>query len=594
METNTQNMEVDSSSLDSSSGIRKSSDSVDSPTFGNMNAANANSLKLKIKLGANSTPTGTPRHKDSSRLNDSAFSAEDEDKPLKLFFKKSDLNSSGSQVPTLQGASLPPYNLTPIPIPSFTDISLLQKAAAASSEQFLEWKDQDVLSLRDELETVKKSLKDIGTNLQYQIDSLQMWKDNPYNVLYNNYVHTGNYTGAASSPMEGTITKPRRGAPGKPQGKNKRKKMDDNWSSGAEDLNSADEFDFALSEDEIVDIDDSEMNSDTAGKGKMKGKMRRSGTGKNKATTKKKNFPPPPAPGAQTRNKSNKNSKNKKLKGERKKGDSDGEMDSDEYDNDEEMTALDMYSQGLTPQHNFWTEMDPYFTSFTQEDLAFCRPKPIDSTDPAFVIPGFGSAYEDPSSLSSNSAASDPSTFDESDRPIQVGELTQRLLAAFVEQKLVVPAEKKDDEDKENKNTHNNISSLLASSIIKTEDSNGDSCVPINMPPTYDYSHNYALSLEDRIKLELKSIGLLDEDYGTDPNKREDDEICCELRRMQQQLRDQINSNNLLRARISTAVQEGMLKEESDKKEAQANDQLEKTYMKLRKKKRRTTKADVT
>ena len=237
METNSQNMDVESSSLESSSGMRRSSDSVDSPTFGNMNASNANSLKLKIKLGANSTPTGTPRQKDSLRAsNDYPFGGEDDDKPLKIFIKKSDLNSSGSQVPTLQGnTNLPPYNLTPIPIPVFTDISLLQKAASSTSDQFIEWKDQDVTSLRDELETVKKSLKDIGTNLQYQIDSLQMWKDNPYNVLYNNYVHTGNYTGAAQSPAEGTITKGRRGASsGKPQGKMKRKKMDDNWSSGAE------------------------------------------------------------------------------------------------------------------------------------------------------------------------------------------------------------------------------------------------------------------------------------------------------------------------------------------------------------------------
>jgi len=52
-------------------------------------------------------------------------------------------------------------------------------------------------------------------------------------------------------------------------------------------------------------------------------------------------------------------------------------------------------------------------------------------------------------------------------------------------------------------------------------------------------------------------------------------------------LKDQIISNNVIRSKVSTLVAESMANEEKLKKERAANATLEKTYLKLMRKKKR-------
>merc|ERR1711991_225572 len=52
--------------------------------------------------------------------------------------------------------------------------------------------------------------------------------------------------------------------------------------------------------------------------------------------------------------------------------------------------------------------------------------------------------------------------------------------------------------------------------------------------PEYVHSLPEAVVLEDRIRMELLSVGLLDADADIDPF--EDDEVCVELRNMQRHL----------------------------------------------------------
>ena len=120
-----------------------------------------------------------------------------------------------------------------------------------------------------------------------------------------------------------------------------------------------------------------------------------------------------------------------------------------------------------------------------------------------------------------------------------MGDLTQRLLAAFVHHKIIPAEPIKDGEEFD-------------------ESTPLDSIVPVN-------GRTDMSNLEDRIRMELKSIGLLDDDtvvrtcksakvqlyhppthpptrslvhlLQIDLSQREDDEICAEIRALQRSLR---------------------------------------------------------
>jgi hypothetical protein len=63
-------------------------------------------------------------------------------------------------------------------------------------------------------------------------------------------------------------------------------------------------------------------------------------------------------------------------------------------------------------------------------------------------------------------------------------------------------------------------------------------------------------------------------------DQRQDDEVCCELRRLQKLLKDKINQNNALRNKISGIVANLMPKEENERKQKMENTNLEKMYLK--------------
>eukprot|EP00850_Spirogloea_muscicola_P014204 SM000100S09431 [mRNA] locus=s100:333488:338907:- [translate_table: standard] len=72
-----------------------------------------------------------------------------------------------------------------------------------------------------------------------------------------------------------------------------------------------------------------------------------------------------------------------------------------------------------------------------------------------------------------------------------------------------------------------------------------------------------AMTLDERIRLELQSIGLLPEE-GTNMSQREDDEVCLHLRRLQQELRDQVHAN---KERVMVLEQAMKSKREEEERE---------------------------
>jgi hypothetical protein len=92
-----------------------------------------------------------------------------------------------------------------------------------------------------------------------------------------------------------------------------------------------------------------------------------------------------------------------------------------------------------------------------------------------------------------------------------------------------------------------------------------------------------ALEFEERIKLELKQIGLLDEEDFANTTQREDDEICEELRKLQKQLREKIEHNNQTRLKLQGMLETIMPQEEVKKKEMQNWAVIEKNFNKMQK-----------
>eukprot|EP01117_Protostelium_nocturnum_P016165 TRINITY_DN6347_c0_g1_i2.p1 TRINITY_DN6347_c0_g1~~TRINITY_DN6347_c0_g1_i2.p1 ORF type:complete len:314 (-),score=107.21 TRINITY_DN6347_c0_g1_i2:87-1028(-) len=274
---------------------------------------------------------------------------------------------------------------------------------------------------------------------------------------------------------------------------------------------------------------------------------------------------------------------NEKKRGTKK--DKDYTDDSDEEDEDD---ILFKASELLNPpKHNFWADIEPYFAHFTDDDLRFISPQQMDPDDPAFIIPPLGkSQYDD---FSKREQEMDNQG--EIRVVVACGEVTQRILSALIDEKAIssdaitstttLDSLLKDEEtDVVNSNGKNSRSWITPteSCLFSTE----SEYLPLHVAPTYDYSFNKMLSIEDRIKLELRSIGLLDdEDLDVDTLHREDDEICSELRKLQQQLKERMKSNNSMRTKLASLVGIRMTKEEAERKEKEHNRQLDREYIKL-------------
>eukprot|EP00011_Vannellida_sp_DIVA3-517-6-12_P001326 CAMPEP_0114626102 /NCGR_PEP_ID=MMETSP0168-20121206/11607_1 /TAXON_ID=95228 ORGANISM="Vannella sp., Strain DIVA3 517/6/12" /NCGR_SAMPLE_ID=MMETSP0168 /ASSEMBLY_ACC=CAM_ASM_000044 /LENGTH=534 /DNA_ID=CAMNT_0001837393 /DNA_START=172 /DNA_END=1773 /DNA_ORIENTATION=+ len=212
---------------------------------------------------------------------------------------------------------------------------------------------------------------------------------------------------------------------------------------------------------------------------------------------------------------------------------------------EEVSSSEDDYVRQPTTSANFWQSISPFSKTLTVADLLPLKPQSLSDSDPDFVIPPLGTHYSetlrDSSWTAANNAAKASgrggSSFDGGD--VRCGDVTQRILAALIEEKLIVEPNTPADP-------------FLATSAL-----------PLDSPPTADYSRPAMLSLDDRIRMELRSIGLLDDEDANASGNREDDEICAEIRHLQGQLREQIRVNNerrrifLRRAELKMNEQQG-------------------------------------
>ena len=90
---------------------------------------------------------------------------------------------------------------------------------------------------------------------------------------------------------------------------------------------------------------------------------------------------------------------------------------------------------------------------------------------------------------------------------------------------------------------------------------------PASAPPNM-------MELEQRVRLELAAIGLLQEPWSATQSIREDDEICVELRRLQKRLTIQIRYNNEMKASLYSTVCSSLPEEDRLRRIKRANDRL--------------------
>merc|ERR1711988_1890374 len=221
------------------------------------------------------------------------------------------------------------------------------------------------------------------------------------------------------------------------------------------------------------------------------------------------------------------------------------------------------------PPTDFWKEMQPYFAEITEENLKDLFPEKLQPDDPIFDIPKLGENYRDKwaaedgtgkgsrKSKSSKHPAKASGTKHDDKKNLFCKDMTSRLVSALV---------------------HGNgrISSSTQKKIfapVAEDQAESPSAGVIK-----DHNPNIMPTLEERIKIELRSIGLLEHEKIS-PSQREDDEICATIRSLQNQLRQQNHINNQYRAHLYSLAVVKMTEQDQNRQERKDFVELEKKYL---------------
>lgn len=180
------------------------------------------SLKVKIKLNKNNINKTDSSMEDISPIVDQHTLTE---KPLKIKIRKNDLinsspsvNNSTSTANSMELSNAKVLSLAVFPKLESISFPQLQRVSGVTPEQFSDWSDRDVNLLKEELENIKRNIKDFTTSLQNQLDSLESSKDKkesliikplnplPSTPLSNPIPLVNSNTNSLNSPISTTTT----------------------------------------------------------------------------------------------------------------------------------------------------------------------------------------------------------------------------------------------------------------------------------------------------------------------------------------------------------------------------------------------------
>ncbi|KAF9970198.1 Transcriptional regulator [Actinomortierella ambigua] len=237
------------------------------------------------------------------------------------------------------------------------------------------------------------------------------------------------------------------------------------------------------------------------------------------------------------------------------------------------------------PIQTFWASMDPYFRQFTESDrMALEEEHYLDAwaEEERSLMPSFDGYDSRRNSIESSSnkdaipsrniVSSTP--FELTDENIEqdevsCGPLTERILSSLVAENVIDSSDIKQDDD-----------SAAAGPAAGSQPPRG--------PPN---PCNYA-ELEERMKRELRYIGLLGDDE-IDWDAREDDEISITLRSLQKELREVMQVNRYRKQKLAKLVSDHLAYQEYNMILDDLDKQVEQGYLKrfriTKSKKKKTT-----
>ncbi|KAJ2683588.1 Transcriptional regulator [Coemansia spiralis] len=261
------------------------------------------------------------------------------------------------------------------------------------------------------------------------------------------------------------------------------------------------------------------------------------------------------------------------------------------------------------PNHVFWASLEPYFRSVTEDDLAFLESRP-DSQE-SYAMPRLGKFYarvwaeeeishfpdhmnnnktryaakhllsseEPPRSRPATASFSGTDLVDSdlSYNSVRLAPLTERLISALVAERLVMNGESWGAHSKHDATSNGIVSGHHdeGNSANDSGSEDGDD----GMEPRQLSSTGDLISLEDRLKRELRYIGILDDD-DVDWDDREDDEVCVTMRSLQRQLREQTRVNAQRKERLLSIAKEHTGYQEYTQVIDELDKQVEQSYLK--------------
>ncbi|RKP36676.1 histone acetyltransferases subunit 3-domain-containing protein, partial [Dimargaris cristalligena] len=236
---------------------------------------------------------------------------------------------------------------------------------------------------------------------------------------------------------------------------------------------------------------------------------------------------------------------------------------------DEDFSRVKVTSE--VPITTFWTSVEPYFRPLTDNDLLFLQEE-ADNVTP-YLTPHLGRHYtqvwaEEDQKLFPNDRPPVPPEgkpihdfLNEHlvDDEVGCGPLTDRIVNALIQDKIIEPPEDYPDDDGADPD--------LGS--VKSESGLG----------LFSGGAVEIAGLEERLARELRYIGLLG-DTDVDWAAREDDEVSAVLRHAQRQLREQAEINHQRKARLLDVVRDHLAYQEYRQIVDELDKQVEQSYLK--------------
>ncbi|KAG0749259.1 hypothetical protein G6F57_002525 [Rhizopus arrhizus] len=198
----------------------------------------------------------------------------------------------------------------------------------------------------------------------------------------------------------------------------------------------------------------------------------------------------------------------------------------------EEVDFIRVKAKDQVPVSTFWTNIDPYFRPLTEQDRQFLLEK--SDTGKPYLIPPLGEHYlnqwkkedkilmqQQPSNQAQSTQLAEPVCKDMNSE----SSLIDRLLSSLVAEDVIDPSE---------------LAEVDQSDVLDEETD--------QFGPTLEIA-----DFEERLRRELWYAGLLDEkDVNWD--KKEDDEICAELRSLAREYREQVKINDSRKKKLLEIV----------------------------------------